>query len=202
MRRERFLSRSALNPLFNLRQACDDCVANDLQTLRRDLVERIFLRMPVGTSRPVRAELNQIDRVDAGFQERAVIVVADSFSVVDELRTITNLFSSLPDDVLQPLSAEIRTTQTQILITNHVEQNHRFHATEFALLHELRNVMAAAVCVVGQWRLRIGWIWIVTILPLLTERLFTIEENKSIGELKRQFLHGQDASNLHRHGSG
>src|ERR1041384_6176861 len=129
-----------------------------------------------------------------------MVIVTDSFRVVHELRTITKLFPSLPDDVLQPRGAEIRTTESQILVTDHVEQNHRLHAAEFALLHKLRNVMAAAVGIVRQRCLRIGWIWIVTILPLFTERLFTVEENKSISELKRQFLHGQDASNLHRHG--
>src|SRR5205807_9653001 len=92
------LPRSALYPLFNLRQANNDRIADSLQTLRGDFIERVVLCMPGIVS----AQLNNIERRNAGAQEWRVIVVAYAFRSIDELLAITDLLRGLPHDVLQP----------------------------------------------------------------------------------------------------
>src|SRR2546430_1817120 len=90
------LPRAVLYPLFNLRQARQHHVTDNLQTLRRNLIERVFLCVPVRIS----AELNDVERIDARAQERFMIVTADTFTRIDKDRLATNLFRVLPDNIL------------------------------------------------------------------------------------------------------
>ena len=66
--------------LFNLRQARHHDVADDLQALRRNFIEGVVFSVPVLVS----AELNNIERIYAGAQERFMIVAADAFARIDK----------------------------------------------------------------------------------------------------------------------
>jgi hypothetical protein len=51
------------HPVFDLRQARDDRIADNLQALARNLVERIVLGVPF----VIGGQLNYVERVDSGF---------------------------------------------------------------------------------------------------------------------------------------
>src|SRR5437016_1535945 len=129
----RSLPRAVLYPLFNLRQTRHHGVTHDLQTLSGNFVQRVVLRVPV----VIGGELYYIKRIDARLQEWTMIVVAYIFASIYEVRAVTNLFRRLPDDILQPGRAQVCSSQTQLLITNHVQQDHRLHALQFVLLDQL-----------------------------------------------------------------
>ena len=45
---------------------------------------------------------------------------------IEEL-LVSQLLTGLPDNVLQPQRAQIRSAEAQVLITNHVQKDHRFY---------------------------------------------------------------------------
>src|SRR5882724_1418543 len=104
--------------LFNLRQARQHHVTDNLQTLRRNLIERVFLCVPVGIS----GQLDDVERLDARAQERLMIIAANSFRNAYKLRSVTELARSLPNGINQPTRTHFSFARdAQILISRHVE---------------------------------------------------------------------------------
>src|SRR5205807_1986389 len=102
--------------LFNLRQAAQHRVADSLQTLRRNLIQRIFLRVPVlAVICPVGTQLNDIHRVDAGPKKRSVIVIADTLEGIHKYTAVTKLFRCLPDRIDKPGRTQISTAEAEVL---------------------------------------------------------------------------------------
>src|SRR6185312_2399683 len=158
--------------LFDLRKACQNYVAHDLQALCRDLIDRVLLGMPVF----VTIQLNDVERIDAHAQTRFMIVAADTFISIDEDFVMTQLAASLPDNILHPSCAHRVAAELKVLEAHHVEQDHCANSTRFICLLELFDKMTAAVGVVRSAGLA-------ALVPAGTKSFFTVEEYKPIREL-------------------
>src|SRR5215211_1891821 len=73
----------------------------------------------------IRRQLNDIHSIDARTNERFVIVSANAFLTIDKYLFVSELASRLPDNVLKPPYTRRITAQFQVLVTHHVEQDHR-----------------------------------------------------------------------------
>ena len=82
-------------PLLDLGQRGQQHVADGLQRFGRDLVQRVAGRVPGGV-----VEVDDVDRRDAGLQERQVVVF-DRRLALDEFAAVQPLGGG-PDDVGQP----------------------------------------------------------------------------------------------------
>src|SRR5688572_4613170 len=86
----------ACEPGFDLGQRRDDDLADNLERARVELVERVAGRVP---GRVV--EVDQVDRGNAGIDERNVIVI-DRRRVGDERALMAEASGGAPDDVVEP----------------------------------------------------------------------------------------------------
>src|SRR5215468_9959226 len=135
---------------------------------------------------PVRiaAELDYVERVNAGFQERRVVVIANAFNCINEVIAVTDLLTCLPYNVLQPLSAQVVATQFQVFVAHQVEEYQSAHPLQLIRRNELRDVATAAVEIVRQRGVRIGRIWVMTLFPIKAERFFPIKKHEPVGKLR------------------
>ena len=108
-------------------------------------------------------------------------------------RSVAQLPCRLPDDIQQPCRAQVVTPEVEVLIADHIEQDHRPHPRQFVPALKLLDIAAAAVRIVRRARLA-------ALVPFLAERLFTIEENKPVSEASLRFRRRHDASQFHQHG--
>ena len=63
-----------------------------------------------------------------------MIIPTDTFFAVNKDFGVTELATRLPDDVLQPSRAQRIATQLEILVSNHIEQDHCSRIREFVAL--------------------------------------------------------------------
>src|SRR6266851_6578692 len=105
-----------------------------------------------------------------------MIVATNAFGSIYEILSITKIVRGVPDDVLQPAGAHVVTSQLEVLISHHVQQEHRANAGEFIAIAQLSNITPAAVGIV--WRVRLA-----ALLPPFAERLFTVEKYEPISKL-------------------
>src|SRR6185369_5361642 len=132
-------------------------------------VERIVSAMPVW----IRRQLNDVDRSYTRADKRLVIVATDAFFTIDKHLVVSERASGLPDDVLQPPRARRVAAQLEVLVTHHVEQQHRSRILQLVARAQLRNVMTAAVRIIRV-------LFVATFRPAFTKRLFSVEEHESI----------------------
>src|SRR6266850_1644377 len=97
----------------------------------------------------IRAQLDNVECVEASAQKRSVIVVADTLARIDKLRAVTDLLRRLPNNVLQPGRTHLVAAESQVLISHNVEQDGRLNALQFIPLEKLRHKVPAAVGVIG-----------------------------------------------------
>src|SRR6185369_7655074 len=121
----------------------------------------------------IRRQLNNIDCRHTSAKKRLVIVTTHAFLAIDKYLFVSKLASGLPDDVLQPLRARRVAAQLEIFVTHHVEQDHRSGTLQLVACAQLRNIVTTAVSI-------IGILFVTTVAPAFTKRLFTIEEHESI----------------------
>src|SRR5215510_7988388 len=87
------------NLRFNLRQTEQNGVADDLQAAGADLIERVFLRVPVIvlSGRATVLEVNDVDRGDSRAEKGHVVVIAHLKRAVWKFLRVAELTSSSPD---------------------------------------------------------------------------------------------------------
>src|SRR5215217_8927631 len=97
----------------------------------------------------IRRQLNDVDRSHTRANKRLVIVTTDAFFTIDKDLVVSERASGLPDDVLEPPCARRVAAQLDVLVTHHVEQEHGSRILQLVARAQLRNVMTAAVSIVG-----------------------------------------------------
>src|ERR1044071_997902 len=102
-----------------------------------------------------------------------MIVAAHTFLTIDKYFAEAKLTPGLPDDVLQPSRTPRIAAQFQVPVAHHVEQDHRSRTLQLVVRAQLRDVMPAAVSVVGTFL-------VATLRPAFTKRFFAVEEHESI----------------------
>src|SRR4029453_14690253 len=115
------------------RQTRQHRIADDLHAARRNLIDRIVSLVPMR----IAIQLDQINRVNAGFQKRFMILPPAPPWPIHENFSVPEGFPRLPNDVLQPFRTHGVATELQIFITNHIEQNQRAGATQLSTLAQL-----------------------------------------------------------------
>jgi hypothetical protein len=118
-----------------------------------------------------------------------MIVATDAFLAIDEDLVVSELASRLPDDVLQPFRARRIAPKLEVLLTHHVEQDHRTRERHFGVLTQLRNIMTAAVRVVRTFV-------VAAVAPAFTKSLFAVKENEPVSRFWLLFLTAQHARDL------
>ncbi len=71
----------------------------------------------------IAAELNNIEGIDSSSQEGFVVIATHAFRPIDENGFVTQLPPGLPGNVGEPSGAHVVTTQLQVFVTHHVEQD-------------------------------------------------------------------------------
>src|SRR6185503_11746354 len=133
--------------LLDLRERVEDDVADNLQAARADVLE-----------------VDDVDRLHAGLDERQVIVLHGEV-LGNERRSVAEASGRAPDDRVQPARGVGVGADVEVAVPDHVEQDERLQAGEAAVLLRRADVVLAAVGVVR-------------IAPLGVDRLFAVEEEQ------------------------
>src|SRR6185503_9739927 len=148
-------------------------------------VDRVVSLVPMW----IRTQLYDVDRVYTVAHKRFVIVAADPFFTIEKDLVVPELSSGLPDKVQEPRRARSVTTELKILVTHHVEQNQRRRIYQFISLFQQRYVATASVRVIGP-------VFVFTITPTLTKRLFAVEKHEPVRHLRFFFRTAEHSSHL------
>ena len=125
------------------RERAEQHVAHGLQTARADLIECIRRGMP---GRVV--EIDDVNRRDAGFQERHVVVFhAQRFR--DE-RGLFLLACRRPDRISEPGRRGFFAANLQLSVGNHVDQHHRLDGGQRAGPSRMGHVVSTAIGMVAE----------------------------------------------------
>ena len=182
----RVVTKSLFHLHLDFRQTEQDDIANGLQAFCADLIERIFCRVPVAIVFRAFAvfEINDINCWNAHAQKRHVIVIADSEGAAGKFLLVAEFLRCAPNGTDQPGRGGLFAWDGQILIANHIQQDHRLDARGLFVFLEFFGVVAAAVGVI---------VAIQTLAPFTAKSLFAIEEDKLIGELSFLLIGGHHA---------
>src|SRR5690242_20025494 len=102
-----------------------------------------------------------------------MIVAAHTFRTVYKNFVISEFTSGFPDDVLQPLYTHRVAAQLEILVAHHIEQNQSPRIVDLIPGAQLRNVVTAAVRV-------IGITCVITLGPAFTKSFLSVEEHEPV----------------------
>src|SRR5580698_1658586 len=148
--------------LLQLAHGFQNHVAYDGHVARANFVQRVLRRVPVAR-RNVVVQVDDVERRHAARQKRLVVVVYAADFLVNEDVLVAQAVGGFPDQIREPFGRIGFFGNFQAILANHVRQNYRFDAFQFAGNGHPRGEFAAAVGVV------------VVFVPVY-EGLFAIEE--------------------------